>query len=226
MKKRTLTILIAVVLVVACAVGGTLAWLKTQTQEVTNTFTAGDINITLVESDSDDEDTDSNNNSYKMVPGYTISKDPKVTVIKDSEKCYLFVKVDKTGVTYTVNDTSVTKSFDNYISYDMASGWNELTDANNQVVEGVYYRVVETSTTDDQEFSVIGYNSTIDNSVVFTPNKVLVKDTVTKEMLNGLSQNNYPTLTFTAYAVQYMKNNTEHFTPAEAWTNAQAAASN
>ena len=36
--------------------------------------------------------------------------------------------------------------------------------------------------------------------------------------LNGSSAS-YPTLTVTAYASQYMKNNNEHFTPAEAWAN-------
>ena len=88
MKKRTLTILIAVVLVVACAVGGTLAWLTAQTQEVTNTFTVGNIDITLTETGAIDTDNDEfvDSKSYSMVPGTVLDKDPKITVAGGSEK--------------------------------------------------------------------------------------------------------------------------------------------
>lgn len=65
MKKRTLTLVIALVLVAVCAVGGTLAWLM-DTDTVTNTFTVGNVDISLTESDADG---DGNNkaNSYKMI---------------------------------------------------------------------------------------------------------------------------------------------------------------
>ena len=81
MKKKVLSI-VAVVLVLCCAIGGTLAWLTDRTNPVVNTFTVGDINIELKESE---------NLNLKMVPGNTIAKDPKVTVKADSEACYLFV---------------------------------------------------------------------------------------------------------------------------------------
>ena len=79
---KPMLIAMAVVLLLGCVTGGTLACLTSTTGAVTNTFTVGDINITLDETTSD----------YKMIPGYTIAKDPKVTVAANSEKCYLFVK--------------------------------------------------------------------------------------------------------------------------------------
>lgn len=161
MKKKVLSI-VAVVLVLCCAIGGTLAWLTDKTGPVKNTFTVGDINIDLTETTKD----------YKMVPGNTIAKDPKVTVKDGSEACWLFVKVEKST------------NFDSFMTYEMADGWTALPD-----VTGVYYREVA-ATTAATDFSVLKDNS------------VLVKDGVTKTMLNGLDETTFPTLTFTAYAVQ------------------------
>lgn len=162
MKKKVLSI-VAVVLVLCCAIGGTLAWLTDKTDPVVNTFTVGDINIELTESE---------NLNLKMVPGNTITKDPKVTVKANSEACWLFVKVEESA------------NFDNFMTYAMADGWTTLPD-----VAGVYYREVA-ATTAATDFSVLKGDS------------VSVKDTVTKADLNALTQNTFPTLTFTAYAVQ------------------------
>lgn len=82
---------------------------------------------------------------------------------------------------------------DNFLTYAIATGWTQLS-------SGVYYREVATSTT-DQPFGVLAGN------------QVSVKDTVTKAMLDELTEQTYPTLTFTAYAVQKAGN----ATAAEAW---------
>ena len=188
-KRRILALVLACVLCVCIGIGGTLAWLTAQTTPVQNTFTTSDINITLAETDTGkDTDQNANTNSYQMVPGYTIAKDPKVTDVANSEKCYLFEKLEKSA------------NFDRFMTYEMATGWNQLTG-----VDGVYYREVNTST-ENQEFAVIANNT------------VTVKDTVTKGMMNAPDFTN-PTLSVTAYASQYMKNNTESFTAAEAWAN-------
>lgn len=102
MQKKFTSVAVAALLLF-CVVGGTIAWLKTQTDAVVNTFTAGDIDITLTETER----------VYKMVPGITIEKDPKVTVEAGSEDCWLFVKVDKMA------------NFDNFMEYEMADGWIE-----------------------------------------------------------------------------------------------------
>ncbi len=57
---------------------------------------------------------------------------------------------------------------------------------------------------------MIGY----DNDGEFVANKVLVNDTVTKEMMDALTEVTLPTLTFTAYAIQQANIDTA----AAAWT--------
>ena len=58
-STKTLVALLSLVLLLGCSLGGTLAWLADSTGPVTNTFTVGDIDITLVETTED----------YKIVPG-------------------------------------------------------------------------------------------------------------------------------------------------------------
>ena len=177
---KPMLIAMAVVLLLGCVTGGTLAWLTSTTKPVVNTFTVGDINIDLTETTTD----------YKMIPGYTIAKDPKVTVKANSEKCYLFVKV-------TENIGITEYDFDDYISYTIDSSWTEVDSTR---YPGVYYQIVD-SATGDQEFTVLAGD------------KVTVNDTVTKDMMNklGTDTTKYPTLTFQAAAVQYNKNNTTKF---------------
>lgn len=164
-RNRRIAMTVALVLVVALAsIGGTIAWLTDKTDPVENTFTVGDINITLAETTTD----------YKMVPGNTIAKDPKVTVKANSEACWLFVKIGKSA------------NLDQFITYNVASGWTALTG-----VDGVYYREVAATTTD------IPFD-------VLADNQVSVKDSVTKTMMEGLNVTAapQPTLTFTAFACQ------------------------
>ncbi len=179
MKKKVISI-VAVVLVLCCAIGGTLAWLADKTDSVVNTFTVGDINIDLDES---------KNLDLKMVPGKTITKDPFVKVEANSEACWLFVKVEKST------------NFDDFMTYTIADGWTALPG-----VDGVYYRQVA-ATTAAVTFPVLAGNT------------VTVKNDVTKTMLNDLTAATYPTLTFTAYAVQ-----SDGITDvATAWAEAQKA---
>lgn len=163
--KKKIALLLACVMAFGIAVGGTLAWLTDKTDAVVNTFTESDVDITLAETTGP---------SYKMVPGDTIAKDPKATVLADSEACWLFVKVVE----------STDKKFDDYMTYEMAAGWTELTEGS-----GIYYREVS-DTAADQVFNVLA------------DNQVKVKTTVTKAMMDELTTANYPTLTFTAYAIQ------------------------
>lgn len=182
MKKKAWVSLVAVVLVLCCAVGGTLAWLTAKTEEdVVNTFTPSGIDITLKETTGD---------NYKMIPGYTITKDPKATVVTGSEECYLFVKVEKSA------------NFDSFMTWDIADGWQLVSGEDN-----VYARKVLTADL-GSAYSVL------------KDDQVTVKGDVTKEMMNGLTAADYPTLTITAYASQLYKSNGVEFTAAEAWANA------
>lgn len=176
--KNILVMAACLALVAVVSIGGTIAWLTATTAPVTNTFTVGDINITLAETTTD----------YKMVPGNTINKDPKVTVKANSEACWLFVKVEESS------------NLGSFIGYTIADDWVQLKDKNNTDVKGVYYREVS-AVTADTAFSVL------------KDDRVTVKDDVTKAMMNSLTDTTRPTLTFTAYAVQ--KDNVT--TAADAW---------
>ena len=128
-SSKAFVVMLALVLALGCAVGGTIAWLTAQTGKVTNTFTYGDINITLEETTGE---------NYKIIPGKNIDKDPKVTVKAGSEDCWLFVKVVEDG-------TFVEKK----VTYEIADGW--------QLVDGqtnVYWREVKNTDT-VREFSVL-----------------------------------------------------------------------
>ena len=190
--KKLAVMLASLALVLCTVIGGTLAWLVTETDPVVNTFTYGDINITLRETDTNkDGDNDPNTNTYPMVPGHTITKDPKVTLKANSENAWLFVKLQKTA------------NFDDFMAFEIADGWTKLNN-----VDGVYYREVSKAA-QDVEFTVIKDNT------------VTVKGEVTKEMLNDLDANgasNYPKLIVTAYAVQRDSNIA---TAADAWAKTQ-----
>jgi len=200
MKKKMTVMVVALAMVLCFAIGGTLAWLQASTQSVTNTFTYGDINITLTETDSDDVDTDANNNSYKMVPGGTIEKDPKVTVAGSSEDCWLFVKIEEAGsIEITENGQGVEYTFDDFLAYAYATGWT--------VVEGVYDQ--DDSRSGNESFVIAREVKATDEVKTFSvlkDDKVIVKTSVTKAMMNAIDDEaesaNRPTLTFTAYAVQ------------------------
>lgn len=186
---KPMLIAMAVVLLLGCVTGGTLAWLTSTTSSVVNTFTTSDIDITLTETGATN-----NQASFKMIPGYTIAKDPKVTVVTGSEDCWLFVKVEKST------------NFDSFMTYEMADGWTQLKDASNNDVSGVFCRKI-TSTGMGAPISVL------------KDDQVTVKDTVTKAMMNNLTSSTYPTLTVTAYASQLYKSAGEEFTDYEAWNN-------
>ena len=114
MKKglKIFIVAMSLVLVIATAVGTSLALLTDRTAPIENTFTVGNVDIELSES----------NNTYKLIPGNDIAKDPTVTVKSGSENCWLFVKVEV--------DTDLAK----VIEYTL-DGWTAVPD-----VANVYYK--------------------------------------------------------------------------------------
>ena len=196
--KRSIAVVVAVALMLGCAIGGTLAWLSNKSEPITNIFTTSDINIVLEETD---------NLNLKMVPGGTITKDPQVTVETGSEPCWLFVKIDKT------ND------YDTYMTHGIMDDWTVGNGTN--IPANVYYRKVDTADM-GQPINIIYYdvnnNSQYDSG---EENKVFVNTSVRKNQMEA-AKNNAPTLTFTAYATQLMKDNTSEFTAIEAWSNIES----
>lgn len=155
MRKSHIWLIIASVLLVAVSVGVTVALLVASSNPVVNTFTVGGVDITLTETTTE----------YKLTPGATVAKDPTVTVLANSEKSWLFVKVEKE------------QGFDAYCTYELQDGWTAL-----EGHSGIYYQLVEKSS-ENQVFPVLKNNC------------VLVKDTLTEEQLDAITANPTLTVT-------------------------------
>lgn len=105
-KSKALLLTLCAVLLVAASILGTMAYLTSQ-DTVTNTFTVGNVKITLDEAKvgTDGKALTGNSaarvtaNKYKLMPGHTYDKDPTVTVKAGSEACYV-------KMTVTVNNAS------------------------------------------------------------------------------------------------------------------------
>ena len=138
--KKMLMMALAVILVVVISVSGTMAYF-TDTEAVVNTFTVGNIDITLDE--KEDEDGDGKVTFENILPGQTYDKHPVVTVLEGSEDCWLFVKVknDMSAVEVAAADGD---TIDEQIK---ANGWTELE-------SGVYYKSVSKNADADQPFAV------------------------------------------------------------------------
>ena len=128
--RKTLVLAACAILLVCATVVGTLAYL-TATATVQNTFTVGNVSITMDETDVDnstpnmDRDTE---NKYKLLPGQAYTKDPVIHVDTESEDCYVFVKV--------TNNISEVEAEDNTIVSQMEkNGWMLVPGTSN-----VYYQ--------------------------------------------------------------------------------------
>lgn len=188
MNKKIIATVGACALCVGLGVAGTLAWLTDKTESVTNTFTTSNVDITLTETTGSD---------YQMIPGFTITKDPKVTVKAGSEDCYLFVKLE------------ISDNYRDYLeNYKISDGWKQLKNGETDV-DGVYYREVESNDTSDQPFYVLKNN------------QLTVKESVTKENMDAIDDSSdatsEPTLTVKAYATQLYKTNNEKMDVYNAW---------
>lgn len=220
MKKKTLALLLSVVLILGCAIGGTLAWLTDKTNSVKNTFTDSDIEITLT------EDKGGTNKKFQMIPGFVIDKNPTVSVGEESEDCWLFVKITE----------SSTPDLNEYIAYAIdgqdETGWTIIDDNDSNENTIVIARKVYKDA-DEKTFSILGKGSyTYDNgttdsaddiTVSWEKDQVGVKPEVTKAMMEAISdEKEQPTLTFEAYAVQLYSTNQTEFTADAAWAQAIA----
>ena len=161
-------VMLALTMVVGCAVDGTVAWLVSQSETSFSTFTLGDINIELA------EEPGSESQPLKIIPGAKITRTLRVKVLKDSEACWLFVKVE--GTNWPAN-----------VSYSVAGGtggWTALSG-----YPGVYYCEVSA------ENARTGVEYDVNCNVT-------VSEELTKAEVDSIASGTQPKLSFTAYAVQ------------------------
>ncbi len=93
-KKSILTLVLSLVLVGAISVGATMAYMTSKTNEVTNTFTFGNVKIGLSETNWDKADG-GKEIAKNMYPGVTAPKNPVVTNTGVND-CWVRIKV--TGI--------------------------------------------------------------------------------------------------------------------------------
>lgn len=157
---------------VLCTVAGaTLAYLFVKSETVKNTFTPTDITLELEETTG---------NTYQMIPGVELDKNPKVTAsASEGVAYYVYVKIEETA------------DFATYMEYSVASTWSPLVDANNDGIadNGVYYKGMAAG-------------EKLEGVSVLAGDKVTVKSDVTKAMMDTLTSGSEPKLTITAYAIQ------------------------
>ena len=200
MKKKIVLLSLTLALIATAIISGTLAWLTASTSEVKNTFTTAGIEIKLEETFNTDTNSDGKNDKWQaqLIPGYSYTKDPKVTVNNGSVDCYLFVKFVETNnpSTYLTYTSTLTA----------ANGWTQgegTGEGKNGIPTNVWYRKVMTS-------------DTTKSWELLSGNTIAVKDTVTTANMATAAT---ATLTYTAYASQLYKSAGVEFSAAEAWTN-------
>lgn len=173
-KAKILTMILAFVLVICLTVMGTVAYLKASTDTpVENTFTAGKLfddntnfNITEHKATPDANQTGVytlgsdivTTNSYTLVPGQNVPKDPTVNVKELKASAYLFIEfigTKPTGISYSVNSTNWTK---------LQSGGADVTGANGGTI--YYHPTTLRPSTTTQTFAVLAGDSTYASGVV------------------------------------------------------------
>lgn len=197
---KPVLVAMAMVLLLGCVTGGTLAWLTDKTDAVVNTFTVGNIDITLTETWNHASGNDGLDSwQAQMIPGYSYDKDPVVTVSNDSEDCWLFVKFEEKNNADTYLEYTSTLTAEN--------GWKcglgpDTTNGGDGIPTNVWYRKVMKG-------------AEVKSWELLSGNTVTVKaEAVTKDTMEAAAD---AQLVYTAYAAQLYKSNGVEFTAPEAW---------
>ena len=205
-RSKALLLTLCAVLLVAASVLGTMAYL-TSTDEVTNTFTVGQVKIKLDEAKANPDGSLVANadrvkaNEYKLLPGHTYNKDPMVTVLSGSEPSYVkmtvtFSKANELDAIFAPGGADLTSIFNGYDAAKwIAKGNTKDATANTRTYEFWYKETVGAPTAD------VALDALFDS--------ITVPGTITNEQLATIEG---MTITVNAYAIQ-----------ADGFANAEAA---
>ncbi len=128
-KKSIITTAIAVALAVAVVIGGgTFAYLRSNSEDIVNDFSANKVLVSLSES---------GDQQYEIIPGTEEVKDPKVTV-DNTVDAYAYVEI--------IDNTN------GLVTYEIAEGWTLLDG-----YENVWYREVAANA-ENKDFEVLKDN--------------------------------------------------------------------
>lgn len=205
-RSKALLLTLCAVLLVAASVLGTMAYL-TSTDEVTNTFTVGEVKIKLDEAKANPDGSLVANadrvkaNEYKLLPGHTYNKDPMVTVLSGSESSYVkmtvtFSKANELDAIFAPGGADLTSIFNGYDSANWIYKDNTKdATADTRTYEFWYKETVGAPTAD------VALDALFDS--------ITVPGTITNEQLATIEG---MTITVNAYAIQ-----------ADGFANAEAA---
>ncbi len=158
--SKGLVLVLALVMLMSVAIGGTIAYLLDTSMSYTNTFIPTGLDVELGETTGND---------YYIIPGVNIEKNPKVTYKTDVDS-YLFVAVTENRF----------DELEGLLEYEIADGWTELTGVPNTNEDNrLFYRIVDVTTGTEET----------DSYYVLEGNKVTVSPDITKEQLAELSGN-------------------------------------
>ena len=193
---------LCVALAVLTIAGTTLAYL-TSKDTVTNTFTVGNVSITLDEAAGNADGTLKYKEDgttladrvdakrYKLIPGHTYNKDPMVTVLEGSESSYIkmtvtFSNAAELDAIFAPNGADMTSIFEGYDSKNWIAKGSTKDTANNTRTYEFWYK--ETVAAPDAD---VALDALFDN--------ITVPGTITKEQLATIKD---MTITVNAYAIQ------------------------
>ena len=229
MKNKNKAVITAVCAfaTVAASVFGTMAYFTSQTEPVNNTFTVGNVAITLDELDVDnDERTDDNvtvdgvtrdkQNKYKLIPGGTYTKDPTIHVLSTSENCWLYVQVQNDLTAIESNSFEhvdpITKQKIEYGNIDTqmtSGGWKKIADVDGTSIYA--YQTLTEKNTDVVVFKAFGIAG--DKVTNITKNGALESSDANDSSDLAYYDNNGKVISVTAFAIQAQGFNT----PEAAW---------
>lgn len=198
MKKKILVACLCVALAVLTVAGTTLAYLTSQA-EVKNTFTVGNVKMTMDEAKVNTDGTPVENadrvgsNNYILSPGHTYVKDPIVHMDAVSENCYVFIKVENGLGVLEAATSAEDGGYKNIAAQITANGWKPLMNGTTAVA-GVYYQEYTKNQT-NRELEVFANFKIADNAnTLKNANDQVIWDTITDA--------NKITVNVTAYAIQ------------------------
>ena len=162
-SKALLLILCAMLLLVASALG-TVAYLTVQ-DTVTNTFSVGKVDATLIEGSAGKRSMRARStgapvdeNDHILMPGHTYTKDHTIHVDAVSEDSYIFVKVENGIASYEAASSAEEGGYRTIADQITANGWTALESA-----ADVYYREYVKSST-GSDFAVFDTFKIADNA--------------------------------------------------------------
>ena len=185
--KKILVLALAALLLVAVSVAGTVAYLTATSNEVQNTFIAAELGVVLSETKTSDDKWE-----QPLLPGATYNKDPMVKLTEKSADAWVFVEIIETNNTLAAGSGKK-------VNYTVNENWVQVKNGDAAVKTetpgsvGIWMYKTKALTTSDSVYLLSGGTGEAKNGSVTVNTAVTTAD---------MGENNLPSITFKAYALQ------------------------